>query len=132
MSSRDKTIALIGALALVSLILVGLGYALLAGRDVVSFAPTLLGFATPVIVTLFAASGAKVEMGRIQAKVNGNYDELAQRNEELAAALAQVSEQFVASTGKMPVADAQVVDSNVVVARVADAVGRHRLRGDDQ
>lgn len=129
MSARDKTIALIGALALVLLIVVALGYALLAGRDVASYAPTLLGFATPVIVTLFAASGAKVEMGKIQAKVNGNYDELAQRNEELAAALAQVSEQFTATTGQMPAVDTETAARAVYPD---ENVGRHRLRGDYQ
>ncbi|PVY33006.1 hypothetical protein [Williamsia muralis] len=127
MSARDKTIALIGALALVLLIVVALGYALLAGRDVASYAPTLLGFATPVIVTLFAASGAKVEMGKIQAKVNGNYDELAQRNEELAAALAQVSEQFTATTGQMPAVETETAARAV---HPDENVGRHRLRGD--
>lgn len=114
MSARDRTIGLIGALALVMLVLVFVGYATLSGRSIESVLPTVLGFATPVIVTLLAATGARVEMGKMQAKVNGNYDELAARNEELAAALAQVSERFTATTGQMP------------AVTVAEIAGRHR------
>ena len=85
MAARDRTIALLGALALMLLLVVGIGYAYLDGRDIASFAPTLLGFATPTIVALFAAAGVRSNIGRIEDKVNGNYDDLSRRNEQLAA-----------------------------------------------
>ena len=94
-SSRDRTIALLGALALVLLIVVGIGYAALGGRDLASFAPTLLGFATPTIVALLGMSGVRANIGRMETKVNGNYDELSTRNEELAL-------QLGSATGAMP------------------------------
>ena len=87
MAARDRTIALLGALALVLLLVVVIGYAYLDGRDIASFAPTLLGFATPTIVALFAAAGVRSNIGRIEDKVNGNYDELSKRNELLTAKL---------------------------------------------
>lgn len=87
MAARDRTIALLGALALVLLLVVGIGYAYLDGRDIASFAPTLLGFATPTIVALFAAAGVSRNMSVIEDKVNGNYDELSKRNELLTAKL---------------------------------------------
>ena len=87
MAPRDRTIALLGALALVLLLVVGMGYAYLDGRDIASFAPTLLGFATPTVVALFAAAGVRSNIGRIEDKVNGNYDELSKRNELLTAKL---------------------------------------------
>ena len=62
-SSRDRTIALLGALALVLLIVVGIGYAALGGRDLASFAPTLLGFATPTIVALLGILGFHIGIG---------------------------------------------------------------------
>lgn len=95
MAPRDRTIALLGALALVLLVVVGFGYAALDGRDLASFAPTLLGFATPTIVALLASAGVRTNMGRIEEKVNGNYDTLSKRNEELAA-------KFTEATGVMP------------------------------
>ena len=94
-SARDRTIALLGALALVLLIVVGIGYAALDGRDLASFAPTLLGFATPTIVALLGMSGVRANIGRMETKVNGNYDELSTRNEELAL-------QLGSATGAMP------------------------------
>lgn len=94
-SSRDRTIALLGALALVLLIVVGIGYAALDGRDLASFAPTLLGFATPTIVALLGMSGVRANIGRMETKVNGNYDELSTRNEELAL-------QLGSATGAIP------------------------------
>ncbi len=94
-SSRDRTIALLGALALVLLIVAGIGYAALDGRDLASFAPTLLGFATPTIVALLGMAGMQANIGRMETKVNGNYTELSTRNEELAL-------QLGSATGAMP------------------------------
>lgn len=97
MSSRDRTIALIGALALVLIVTVGLGYAALDGRELTSFAPTLLGFATPTIITLLGMARINAQMGGIEKKVNGNYDALSTRNEELASQLGTIT-----ATGAMP------------------------------
>lgn len=118
MNPRDKTIALLGALALILLVITFIGYAALSGRSVESVLPTILGFATPTIVSLLAAAGARVDMSKLQTKVNGNYDELAKRNEELAATVSAVTEQFTARTGQTPA---------ITPAMLA---GRHRAPGE--
>lgn len=95
MSERNRTVALIGAIAIVLLILAALSYALIAGRPIDAFLPTLIGFSTPTIVSLLAAAGAraqtdeiKKEVAQVHEKVNGNYHVMEERNAALTDALA--------------------------------------------
>ena len=74
MNDRMKLIALVGVLAITLLVIVGFMYGLIAERDLATYAPTLVGFAVPVITTLLAAIGISKELGTIHGKVNGNYE----------------------------------------------------------
>lgn len=89
-SERNRTIALLGAIAVVLLVLTALAYALLAGRPIDKLLPTLAGFATPTIVSLLTAAGIRQqtdrlakEVGEVHDKVNGNYSVMEQRNADL-------------------------------------------------
>lgn len=119
-SSRDRTIALLGALALVLLIVAGIGYAALDGRDLASFAPTLLGFATPTIVALLGMAGMQANIGRMETKVNGNYTELSTRNEELALQLGSATGAMPAVTPPPPPPPAYPVRSDTAVPPAPD------------
>ena len=94
MSERNRTIALIGAIAVILLVLAGIMYAVFAGRDVDSFLPMLAGFATPTIVALLTAAGIRADLGavkdevaQVHSQVNGNYDALRADRDDLARRL---------------------------------------------
>ena len=91
LSERNRTIALVGAIAIVMLVLVALAYALIAGRPLDSFLPTLIGFATPTIVSLMTAAGVHKELTSVHEKVNGNYTNLAQENARLTGELTELA-----------------------------------------
>lgn len=91
MNARDRTIALVGGLALTLLLVAGVLYAVIAGREVESLLPTLLGFTAPTIAALFAAAGVagvRRQVEEVHKQVNGNYHRLANRNDELTQLLA--------------------------------------------
>ncbi|MFW0790099.1 hypothetical protein [Gordonia sp. CPCC 205333] len=94
MSERNRTIALIGAIALGLLVVAGLMFAGLAGRDIDSFLPMLAGFATPTIVALLTAAGIRADLSQVKndvaqvhKQVNGNYDRIVADRDDLARQL---------------------------------------------
>lgn len=94
-SERNRTVALIGAIAIVMLIMVFLSYALIAGRPLENILPTLIGFATPTIVSLMSVAigraqteELRADLAEVHEKVNGNYSDMAAHNKELTGALA--------------------------------------------
>lgn len=106
MTERNRTIALVGSIAIVLLILSALAYALIAGRKVDSFMPTLIGFATPTIVSLMTAAGVrqqtddiKREVAQVHDKVNGNYHVMEQRNADLTGQLVALADPGAGNLG---------------------------------
>ncbi|AWY04756.1 major head protein [Gordonia phage Emperor] len=90
MTERNRTIALIGGLALILLIVAAILYGVVARRPLDSFVPTLLGFATPTIVALLTAAGVRTELGQVKQtvaqvheQVNGNYSSVVTENRRL-------------------------------------------------
>lgn len=132
MSSRDKTIALIGALALVLLMLTFVGYATLAGRSVESVLPVMGGFATPVVVTLLAHAAGERRNARLEQKVNGNYDQLVEMVEHQATELAKAKTIRAVETGAIPIAPASSADLARDLGLDLGAAGRHRLTEEDR
>lgn len=131
MSSRDKTIALIGALALVLLMLTFLGYATLSGRSVESVIPIMGGFATPVVVTLLAHASGERRSARLEEKVNGNYDQLVEMVEHQATELAKTKTLRAVETGAIPIASSSA-DLAADLGLDLGAAGRHRLTEEDR
>jgi len=125
MSERNKTIALVGALAVILLSILGILYATVSGRTFDSYGPTLLGFAIPVVTTLLAAAGINGELGRIHTKVNGNYstlvEENAQMREQINQILARVPEHVATQA-----LDAAAQAHNTGSIPAVDPEGRHR------
>ncbi|AVJ48756.1 major capsid and capsid maturation protease [Gordonia phage SallySpecial] len=108
MTDRNRTIALLGGLALVLLITAAILYAALAGRPLDSFMPTLLGFATPTIVALLSAAGVRTDLHKVKEtvaevheQVNGNYASVVTENRRLH----NVIEEIAADTTGFPVID---------------------------
>ncbi len=94
MTERNKTVALIGAIAIILLVLSGVMSAVLAGRDIDSFLPMLAGFAAPTVVALLGVAGIRAdlgnmkdELGQVHKQVNGNYHALAADRDDLARRL---------------------------------------------
>ena len=90
MSERNKTLALILASGIIMLVLACLGYAGVAGRDISSWAPVMIGFAIPVVTTLFMAAGISAQLQQAETKleqvhktVNGNFSAIREENDEL-------------------------------------------------
>lgn len=130
MSERNRTIALLGALAIVLLILAGMLYSAISRRDVDSFIPMLVGFAVPTITALLTAagvrsdlSGVKKQVEDVHEQVNGNYSRLADHNERLTTELAR-AERNVEALATRSVIPAAARDDTPP----ADdpAAGRHR------
>lgn len=96
MTGRNQTIALVGAIAIAGLVIVGILYAVVAGRPLDSFMPTLLGFATPTLTTLFVAAGLNRHIGQVDEKVNGHYSTMLDRNAELESNIVQLADQIAA------------------------------------
>jgi phage head maturation protease len=113
MTDRDRTLALAGGIAIVLLVLVAFGYAMVSGRPIAEFAPTVLGFAVPVITSLWAMARMDNRMDHVQEKVdsvqgsvthvedkvNGNYSALEARNNELQTQVMRLQ------TGEIPRVD---------------------------
>lgn len=103
MSERNRTISLVGGLVLTLLLLAGMMYATIAGRDIESFLPTLIGFAAPTIAALFTTAGVagvRKQVEQVHQQVNGNYSRLADRNEELTNLLAEAATGIDTTTGE--------------------------------
>lgn len=94
MTERNRTIALVGAIATVLLVVAGVAFATVAGRAFDSYGPTLLAFTVPVITTLLASAGIQNELGAVHQKVNGNYSTLVAQNAALADQLVAVVSQL--------------------------------------
>lgn len=108
--TTNKTIALVGAIAAIMLVLAAFGYALVANRPLDSFAPTLIAFAAPTITTLLTGAGFLRKLGSVEEKVNGNYHTLVGENVELRTTLTQLLAAMptdltarVINTGAIPV-----------------------------
>lgn len=125
MSERNRTIALIGGIGIVLLLICALGYAFLAGRKLDDFAPTMIGFAIPIVTTLLLAAGVSGQMKDIHEKVNGNYSKQA---EIIAAQDAQVQKLLAALD---PETGRKIIDETgalpVVQQLEQDKEGRHHL-----
>lgn len=71
-NSRLRVIALAGAVAIVLLALVVLFYIVVAGRDIQTTAPVILGFATPTVTTLLVFGTMQNQISNIGEKVDEN------------------------------------------------------------
>lgn len=81
--------------------------------------PTLLGYATPAMVTLLTAAKLGGAVDEVKTQVNGNYDKVTSRNRELADQNRELTARIAALTGDP--------DSGAIpVQRPDDAGGRHR------
>lgn len=67
---RLRAVALIGAVAIVLLTLVCLLYLVIAGKDLSTIAPVLLGFATPTVTTLLVFGTLQGQMYSIEQKID--------------------------------------------------------------
>lgn len=114
MSERNRTIALVGAIAIILLILAGIGIAMLSGGQFDTFMPVLIGFGTSVIATLLTAAGVKNELGQVHSKVNGNFTELMEQNRQLTEQVTELSRELPPT------------------AEDTDAAGKHRLDGEPE
>ena len=94
MTERRRTIALVGAIATVLLVVTGIAFVTIAGRPFDSYGPTMLAFTVPVITTLLASAGIQSELGAVHQKVNGNYSTLVAQNAALADQLVAVVAQL--------------------------------------
>lgn len=117
-NNRLQMLALSLGSLIVLLIIVAVLYDAIRDQSVVESLPTLLGFATPYLAILFGVAkiGGDVEkingaVAETNKKVNGNYEQLAQQNQELAAKLA-------ALTGNP--------DTGAIPMPTTDELGRHR------
>ena len=117
-SSRVQTIAM-SAAGLIVLLIVG-AYLFDAIRDesVKESLPTLLGFATPAIVTLLTAAKLGSAVDEVRSQVNGNFDKVQSRNRELADQNRELLARVAALTGDP--------DSGAIPAQ---GDGRHRRGG---
>lgn len=111
MSERNRTLALIGGIGIVMLLISAIGYAYISGRTIDTFAPTLFGFAIPVVTTLLLAAGVQRQLGDVHDKVNGNYSKQAeiiqQQGEQIKQLLAVTSpeqgQEILEHSGEIPV-----------------------------
>lgn len=123
LSPRDRTLALAGAIALALLTVSALAYGLLAGRSIESFAPALIGFAAPTIVSLMTAAGVarqtreiQKEVADVHDKVNGNYSVMEARNADLTNQLATATFPIVDTAGRHHRPDATMHASQALEA----------------
>lgn len=111
MSERNRTLALIGGIGIVMLLISAIGYAFISGRSIDTFAPTLFGFAIPVVTTLLLAAGVQRQLGDVHDKVNGNYSKqseiIVKQGEQiqqlLALATPEQGQAIIENTGALPV-----------------------------
>lgn len=96
MTPRDKTLALVGGIAAVMLIIAAVVYQGVRDGNVDRFIPFLVGFAVPTIASLLAAAGVKSDVGKLDDKVrdvrkqvNGNYSALLAENQRLTDLIAE-------------------------------------------
>lgn len=111
MSERNKTLALIGGIGIVMLLITAIGYAFITGRAIDTFAPTLFGFAIPIVTTLLLGAGIGSQLKDVHDKVNGNYSKqaeiIAQQGTQIKQLLSIVTPEqgqtVLDSTGELPV-----------------------------
>lgn len=111
MSERNKTLALIGGIGIVMLLITAIGYAFITGRAIDTFAPMLFGFAIPIVTTLLLGAGIGSQLKDVHDKVNGNYTKQAeiiekqgdQINQLLAITSPEQGQAILDATGELPV-----------------------------
>ena len=64
-----------------------------------SLVPTLLGFATPAMITLLTAAKLGAAVDEVKTQVNGNFDKVSNRNRELADQNRELTARIAALTG---------------------------------
>lgn len=114
-----QTIAM-SAVCLIVLLIVG-AFLFDAIRDesVAESLPTLLGFATPAMITLLTAAKLGGAVDEVKTQVNGNFDKVSNRNRELADQNRELTARIAALTGDP--------DSGAIpIQPPADDGGRHR------
>ena len=74
MTDRNRTVALIGALAIVTLIIIAIIGAGMTGQPVDGWLPLTLAFAVPTITGLLTAAGVRSDIATVQRTVNGHFE----------------------------------------------------------
>lgn len=92
--SRLRTLALLGALALVLLILCLGSYLVVVGRDVGQSLTPVIGFAAPTITTLLAFALTQQKLDEVHKQVNGNLSRVVDRNVELENTVTELSREL--------------------------------------
>lgn len=96
MTDRNRTIALIGALAIVTLIIIAIIDANMTGRPIDGWLPPTLAFAVPTITGLLTAAGVRSDIATVQRTVNGNLERIKAERDELAGRVAGLNEHIIA------------------------------------
>ena len=76
MTDRNRTVALIGALAIVTLIIIAIIGAEMTGQPVDGWLPLTLAFAVPTITGLLTAAGVRSDIATVQRTVKSHIDRL--------------------------------------------------------
>lgn len=74
MTDRNRTVALIGALAIVTLIIIAIIGAGMTGQPVDGWLPLTLAFAVPTITGLLTAAGVRSDIATVQRIVNNHLE----------------------------------------------------------
>ena len=118
-STRVQTIAMSAACLIVLLIVCAFLFDAIRDESVAESLPTLLGFATPAMITLLTAAKLGGAVDEVKTQVNGNFDKVSNRNRELADQNRELTARIAALTGDP--------DSGAIpIQSPADDGGRHR------
>lgn len=98
-STRVQTIAMSAACLIVLLIVAAFLYDAIRDQSVTESLPSLLGYATPAMITLLTAAKLGGAVDEVKSQVNGNYDKVTTRNRELADQNRELSAKLAALTG---------------------------------
>lgn len=98
-TSRVQTIAMSTACLIVLLIVGAFLFDAIRGQSLAESLPTLLGYATPAMVTLLTAAKLGGAVDEVKTQVNGNYDKVTTRNRELADQNRELLARVAALTG---------------------------------
>lgn len=98
-TSRVQTIAMSTACLIVLLIVGAFLFDAIRGQSLTESLPTLLGYATPAMVTLLTAAKLGGAVDEVRSQVNGNFDKVQSRNRELADQNRELLARVAALTG---------------------------------